>query len=87
MDIAIRCYRHSAAPARNLILCATVASSLYDELNACKERIRELEEVTEILRESAQAFGALADRLNARLREARRHEAHARAAKLHRKGD
>ena len=64
-----------------------MASSLYDELNACKERIRELEEVTEILRESAQAFGALADRLNARLREARRHEAHARGAKLHRKGD
>jgi hypothetical protein len=45
-----------------------------NELEACKARIRELEEVTEILRESAEAFGALADRLNSRLRETRRRE-------------
>jgi hypothetical protein len=51
-----------------------VGKPLADELEACKARIRELEEVTEILRESAQAFGALADRLNARLQETRRRE-------------
>ena len=57
------------------------------ELEACKARIRELEEVTEILRESAQAFGALADRLNARLREVRRRETPARAEKPVRASD
>jgi hypothetical protein len=57
------------------------------ELEACKARIRELEEVTEILRESAEAFGALADRLNSRLREARRRETPAPAEKPVRAGD
>jgi len=52
-----------------------------DELEACKARIRELEEVTEILRESAEAFGALADRLNTRLRDRRRREAGATPGK------
>lgn len=57
------------------------------ELDACKARIRELEEVTEILRESAEAFGALADRLNARLREARRRESLSPAERRLRSGD
>jgi len=37
-----------------------------DELDECKERNRELEEQNELLRESAETFGALADRLNQR---------------------
>ena len=64
-----------------------VARPIPDELEACKARIRELEEVSEILRESAQAFGALADRLNIRLREARRREAAKTLEQLHRSGD
>ena len=60
-----------------MICRVLVAHSISEELEACKARIRELEEVTEILRESAEAFGALADRLNNRLRGARRRRASA----------
>ena len=38
-----------------------------DELEECKERNRQLEEENELLRESAETFGALADRLNEKL--------------------
>ena len=58
-----------------------------DELEACKARIRELEEVAEMLRESAEAFGALADRLNTRLRETRRRETVPITRTLDRNGD
>jgi hypothetical protein len=40
-----------------------------DELEDCKNRNRLLEEENELLRESAQTFGELADRLNERLQE------------------
>ena len=39
-----------------------------DELEECKDRNRELEQENELLRESAETFGALADRLNQELR-------------------
>jgi hypothetical protein len=38
-----------------------------DELEDCKEQNRKLEEENELLRESAETFGALADRLNEKL--------------------
>ena len=40
-----------------------------DELEECKDRNRKLEEENELLRESAETFGNLADRLSERLRE------------------
>ena len=39
-----------------------------DELEDCKRRNEELEEENELLRESAEVFGELADRLNGRLK-------------------
>jgi hypothetical protein len=40
-----------------------------DELEECKARNRQLEEENELLRESSETFGDLADRLSERLRE------------------
>lgn len=40
-----------------------------DELEECKDRNRQLEEENELLREAAETFGELADRLNERLQE------------------
>jgi hypothetical protein len=43
-----------------------------NELARCKEEVRELKEENQQLRQSADTFGALADRLNSSLREERR---------------
>lgn len=43
-----------------------------DELARCKAEVRELKEENQHLRQAADAFGALADRLNSSLREERR---------------
>jgi hypothetical protein len=43
-----------------------------DELARCKAEVRELREENQQLRQAADAFGALADRLNSSLREERR---------------
>ena len=43
-----------------------------DDLSRCKEELRALREENRHLREAADAFGALADRLNAELQEERR---------------
>jgi hypothetical protein len=43
-----------------------------EELARCKEEVRELQEENQHLRNAADAFGALADRLNSSLREERR---------------
>ena len=43
-----------------------------DELARCEEEVRELKEENQHLRQAADAFGALADRLNSSLREERR---------------
>jgi hypothetical protein len=40
-----------------------------DELEECKDRNRKLEEENELLREAAETFGDLADRLSDRLRD------------------
>jgi hypothetical protein len=44
-----------------------------DPLKVCQERVAELESENEALRRSADAFGQLAERLNAQLQEERRH--------------
>ena len=43
-----------------------------DELDECKRKVETLEEENQHLRNAAGAFGALAERLNGRLREERR---------------
>ena len=43
-----------------------------DELARCEAEVRELKEENQHLRQAADAFGALADRLNNSLREERR---------------
>ena len=58
-----------------------------DELEACKARIRELEEKTKLLHESAETFAALADRLNTRLRETSPAEVADGVRKVNRNGD
>lgn len=42
-----------------------------ERLARCMEEIRALKEENRLLREAAEAFGALADRLNAKLKERR----------------
>jgi len=42
-----------------------------EELARCKEEVRDLQEENQHLRQAADAFGALADRLNSSLREER----------------
>ena len=43
-----------------------------DELARCQAEVRELKEENQQLRQAADTFGALADRLNSSLREERR---------------
>ena len=52
--------------------CRAEALRMDEELARCKEEVRDLQEENQHLRQAADAFGALADRLNSSLRQERR---------------
>lgn len=54
------------------VACRVEALRMDEELARCKEEVRELQEENQHLRQAADTFGALADRLNSSLRDERR---------------
>ena len=54
------------------VACRAEALRMDDELARCQAEVRELKEENQQLRQAADTFGALADRLNSSLREERR---------------
>lgn len=62
------------------VACRAEALRMDDELARCKEEVRELKEENQHLRQAADTFGALADRLNSSLREERRRASDRRSA-------